>query len=88
MKQLASNIRYGVVANIAVSHTAAGGSIPPIGVSFSSFYFLFSIFFFFLFAHDNTLYVFDLVQVMRISLVAPPGLVESMSHRGQATIAF
>ena len=28
-------IRYGVVANIAVSHTAAGGSIPPIGVSFS-----------------------------------------------------
>ncbi|KAJ9483212.1 hypothetical protein VN97_g10208, partial [Penicillium thymicola] len=24
-------IRYGVVANIAVSHTAAGGSIPPIG---------------------------------------------------------
>jgi hypothetical protein len=25
-------IRYGVVANIAVSHTAAGGSIPPIGV--------------------------------------------------------
>ena len=30
-KQLSSNIRYGVVANIAVSHTAAGGSIPPIG---------------------------------------------------------
>ncbi|KUM64340.1 hypothetical protein ACN42_g2791, partial [Penicillium freii] len=30
-------IRYGVVANIAVSHTAAGGSIPPIGVSFSFF---------------------------------------------------
>ncbi|KAJ6136710.1 hypothetical protein N7497_012414, partial [Penicillium chrysogenum] len=29
-----STIRYGVVANIAVSHTAAGGSIPPIGVSF------------------------------------------------------
>jgi hypothetical protein len=26
-----NNIRYGVVANIAVSHTAAGGSIPPIG---------------------------------------------------------
>ena len=26
------SIRYGVVANIAVSHTAAGGSIPPIGV--------------------------------------------------------
>ncbi|KUM57271.1 hypothetical protein ACN42_g9914 [Penicillium freii] len=25
-------VRYGVVANIAVSHTAAGGSIPPIGV--------------------------------------------------------
>ncbi|KAJ9490559.1 hypothetical protein VN97_g2695 [Penicillium thymicola] len=24
-------LRYGVVANIAVSHTAAGGSIPPIG---------------------------------------------------------
>jgi hypothetical protein len=27
----------GVVANIAVSHTAAGGSIPPIGVSFLLF---------------------------------------------------
>ncbi|KAJ5993685.1 hypothetical protein N7451_009409 [Penicillium sp. IBT 35674x] len=27
-------IRYGVVANIVVSHTTAGGSIPPIGVSF------------------------------------------------------
>lgn len=27
------SIRYGVVANIAVSHTAAGGSIPPIGVN-------------------------------------------------------
>ncbi|KAJ5835662.1 hypothetical protein N7447_001688 [Penicillium robsamsonii] len=32
------NIRYGVVANIAVSHTAAGGSIPPIGVSFLVLY--------------------------------------------------
>ncbi|KAJ5826700.1 hypothetical protein N7447_003463 [Penicillium robsamsonii] len=30
--ELLNNIRYGVVANIAVSHTAAGGSIPPIGV--------------------------------------------------------
>ena len=30
-----SDIRYGVVVNIAVSHTAAGGSIPPIGISFS-----------------------------------------------------
>jgi hypothetical protein len=27
-------VRYGVVANIAVSHTAAGGSIPPIGAQF------------------------------------------------------
>ncbi|KUM64848.1 hypothetical protein ACN42_g2236 [Penicillium freii] len=34
---LPSNIRYGVVANIAVSHTAAGGSIPPIGVFFFFF---------------------------------------------------
>lgn len=32
-----SNIRYGVVANIVVSHTTAGGSIPPIGVSFCIF---------------------------------------------------
>ena len=31
-------LRYGVVANIAVSHTAAGGSIPPIGVSFFFFF--------------------------------------------------
>ncbi|KAJ5999373.1 hypothetical protein N7451_007183, partial [Penicillium sp. IBT 35674x] len=29
-----SFFRYGVVANIVVSHTTAGGSIPPIGVSF------------------------------------------------------
>ncbi|KAJ5884543.1 hypothetical protein N7504_012115 [Penicillium tannophilum] len=27
------HIRYGVVANIVVSHTTAGGSIPPIGTS-------------------------------------------------------
>ncbi|KAJ5189325.1 hypothetical protein N7491_005654 [Penicillium cf. griseofulvum] len=33
-----SNIRYGVVANIAVSHTAAGGSIPPIGVYHDIFF--------------------------------------------------
>ena len=32
-------IRYGVVVNIAVSHTAAGGSIPPIGITFSFFFF-------------------------------------------------
>lgn len=32
-----NKIRYGVVANIAVSHTAAGGSIPPIGDFFSFF---------------------------------------------------
>ncbi|KAJ9480480.1 hypothetical protein VN97_g13089 [Penicillium thymicola] len=42
LKRSSSNIRYGVVANIAVSHTAAGGSIPPIGVYifllFSSFF--------------------------------------------------
>ena len=43
-KQLSSNIRYGVVANIAVSHTAAGGSIPPIGVFFLSFEFFFNYF--------------------------------------------
>ncbi|KAJ5153082.1 uncharacterized protein N7482_009560, partial [Penicillium canariense] len=30
------HIRYGVVANIAVSHTAAGGSIPPIGVRYDN----------------------------------------------------
>ncbi|KAJ5784888.1 uncharacterized protein N7503_010100 [Penicillium pulvis] len=28
-------VRYGVVANIVVSHTTAGGSIPPIGVIFA-----------------------------------------------------
>ena len=33
-------IRYGVVANIAVSHTAAGGSIPPIGAHLFVFFFL------------------------------------------------
>ena len=38
--QFLNNIRYGVVANIAVSHTAAGGSIPPIGVSFFDWFFL------------------------------------------------
>ncbi|KAJ5910466.1 hypothetical protein N7504_005109, partial [Penicillium tannophilum] len=32
-----SFFRYGVVANIVVSHTTAGGSIPPIGVSFFVF---------------------------------------------------
>ena len=32
-----SDIRYGVVVNIAVSHTAAGGSIPPIGITFCIF---------------------------------------------------
>ncbi|KAJ6133641.1 hypothetical protein N7471_008856, partial [Penicillium samsonianum] len=31
-------IRYGVVANIAVSHTAAGGSIPPIGLALKGTY--------------------------------------------------
>ena len=31
------HIRYGVVANIVVSHTTAGGSIPPIGVYFLFF---------------------------------------------------
>ena len=34
MMNFTTSIRYGVVANIAVSHTAAGGSIPPIGVLF------------------------------------------------------
>ena len=40
LKDSPSNIRYGVVANIAVSHTAAGGSIPPIGVSIFVYFFL------------------------------------------------
>ena len=31
---LSNNIRYGVMANIAVSHTAARGSIPRIGITF------------------------------------------------------
>ena len=44
MKNFAVPIRYGVVANIAVSHTAAGGSIPPIGVFFFVLFIFFLIF--------------------------------------------
>ena len=37
--QFTRPLRYGVVVNIAVSHTAAGGSIPPIGITFCPFIF-------------------------------------------------